>query len=171
MLIALVGADAPPAMPDLGSNWTAVILGVIGLIGTLLTVRQAKKAARRTPPPPPRASAEDVHAIDQRVTELEDTVKSLVQRLANRTDQYNGIRTHWYALRDAFIQFVGQVNGSWGTTDRPPELSDDQRAMLYQPLPVEDDPDVYDTKRREEVRRIQAESAGEYPSRRSVRDR
>lgn len=141
---------------DIPTNVTQIILGLLALAGGggLLNYGIGKRA-EKAPKPKPRASQEQVSElgdqVNARIDELEARLADTVQRLTNRTQQYNGIRAAWYALRDLVIGWKGQVERhNDGAPPMPAQLLD----LLYNPLPVEDDPEVYDTKRREEIARL-----------------
>lgn len=143
-------------MPDLPPNVTQIIIALVALAGSGGLVNYlAGKRADRAPKPKPKATRAEVGDLEDRVNtridELEERLADTVQRLTNRTQQYNGIRAAWYALRDLVITWKGQVERHDATAPpMPAPLLD----LLYNPLPVEDDPEVYDTKRRDEIRRL-----------------
>ena len=141
---------------DIPTNVTQIILGLLALLGGggLLNYGVSKRA-EKAPKPKPRASQEQVSElgdqVNARIDELEERLADTVQRLTNRTQQYNGIRTAWYALRELIISWKGQVERHDPTA---PPMTEPLLNLLYNPLPVEDDPEVFDTKRRDEIRRL-----------------
>ncbi len=135
----------------LDDNAVKVIISLIGLATALGVAKIANRTAEKNPPPPPRASVAHVDTVEERITARLESVETILDdvlgRLAAKTDQLESMRSFAYRLRDAFLGYVADVSRKSDAGERPPELSEEQKAMLYEPIPNNDEPGMTETRR------------------------
>ncbi|ARC55968.1 hypothetical protein AS850_02630 [Frondihabitans sp. 762G35] len=146
MAVAASDFDIPPGV-------ATVVVAMISLLGAYLLQKAGKRVARTRKPPQEKVNKTEFEmlreATEREFARLEGRIDDLSQKLVNRTNQVRKISATYRHLRDAFIDFVSEVNTAWGHATHPPRLSDAQKRLLDDPL--EDDPDVYDTMTRAQV--------------------
>jgi uncharacterized membrane protein YccC len=166
MELTTLAATAPMVQP-VGQEVVIAALGAAGLVlvaliqtlGAKRRVNREVDAQPETAAPPPIWNGDPL-ALNRFI---QDTVEVAVERatrplkdeLAALRGSVRVMRQFVRHLRRAFREYMQDVEASWGKTDRPPKVSPDVLAMLY------DDDGLDDTLTGDDVRRIR--ERGEEP--------